>query len=86
MNVLRPQALIHDRYRILNLLGQGGFGAVYAAIDERLQRRVAIKQLLRVNERISRQFEREAHLLANLVHPGMPRVTDHFSDQNGQFW
>ncbi len=85
MNVLRPQALIHDRYRILNLLGQGGFGAVYAAIDERLQRRVAIKQLLRVNERISRQFEREAHLLANLVHPGMPRVTDHFSDQNGQF-
>ena len=85
ISILPPAKLIHERYRVVQLLGQGGFGAVYEALDLRLNRRVALKQLLHINERISRQFAREAQLLANLQHPALPRVTDHFTDPAGQF-
>ncbi|HEY0607066.1 MAG TPA: protein kinase [Herpetosiphonaceae bacterium] len=85
MSNLELNTLIYDRYRIVRLIGQGGFGAVYEALDIRLNRRVAIKRLLRVGERLSKQFEREAQLLANLIHPALPRVTDHFTDTAGQF-
>ncbi len=81
--MLKPNTLIHDRYRIVRLLGQGGFGAVYEALDERLNCRVALKLLVRVSDRISRQFTNEAQLLANLHHPALPRVTDHFADAAG---
>ena len=86
MSILAPGSTLQDRYRVGHLIGQGGFGAVYEAVDERLGRRVALKQLLRASERLpSRQFEREAQLLANLHHPALPRVTDHFTTPDGQF-
>ncbi len=85
MSTLAPGSTLQDRYRVGHLIGQGGFGAVYEAVDERLGRRVALKQLLRASERLARQFEREAQLLANLHHPALPRVTDHFTTPNGQF-
>ncbi len=81
--MLKPNTLVHDRYRIVRLMGQGGFGAVYEALDERLNCRVALKLLMRVSDRISRQFTNEAQLLANLHHPALPRVTDHFADAAG---
>jgi len=76
---------LQQRYRVERLIGQGGFGAVYEAVDLRLNRRIALKQLLRAGERLSRQFEREAQLLANLDHPSLPDVHDHFSTPDGQF-
>ena len=79
MNMLAPGSIVQERYRVDHLIGQGGFGAVYEAVDERLGRRVALKRLLRISDRISRQFEREARLLANLEHPSLPSVIDHFS-------
>ena len=83
--MLRPDTLLHNRYRIVRQIGQGGFGAVYEAVDQRLNRRVALKQLIQVSERISRQFTREAELLANLSHPALPNVIDYFGDPLGQF-
>jgi serine/threonine protein kinase len=78
-------ALIHQRYRIVRRIGQGGMGAVYEAIDERLKNRVALKQTLIGGEQYARAFEREAQLLASLRHTALPRVIDHFSDESGQF-
>lgn len=83
--MLRPDTLIHERYRIVQLIASGGFGMVYEAIDERLNQRVALKQLVRVSERISKHFTNEARLLAGLNHPALPRVTDYFPDANGPF-
>ena len=68
-----------DRYRIVRLPGQGGFGAVYQAWDLTLERPCAIKESLDTTQEALRQFKREARLLANLAHPNLPRVTDYLS-------
>ena len=75
---LENDFLLHNRYRILGILGRGGMGAVYQAVDESLGVNVAVKENL-IDDQVSlRQFKREATVLANLRHPNLPRVTDHF--------
>jgi eukaryotic-like serine/threonine-protein kinase len=83
--MLTPDTVLQGRYRIVRQLGQGGMGAVYEAVDERLDTTVALKETLFTDERLRRQFEREARLLARLHHPALPRVSDHFSEGDGQF-
>ncbi len=83
--MLTPDTILQGRYRIIRQLGQGGMGAVYEAVDERLDTTVALKETLFADERLRRQFEREARLLARLHHPALPRVSDHFSEGDGQF-
>jgi peptide/nickel transport system substrate-binding protein len=74
------------RYRIERELGRGGFGAVYKAWDINLQRPCAVKENLNTSAEARRQFAREATVLANLSHPNLPRVTDHFSiPDQGQY-
>ncbi len=83
--MLTPETVLQGRYRIVRQLGQGGMGAVYEAIDQRLDTTVALKETLFADERLRKQFEREARLLARLHHPALPRVSDHFSEGDGQF-
>ena len=83
--MLAPETILQSRYRIVRLLGQGGMGAVYEAIDERLDTMVALKETLFADERLRKQFEREARLLARMHHPALPRVSDHFAEGDGQF-
>jgi len=70
--------LLHNRYRIEDLLGKGGMGAVYRAWDIHLDIPVAVKGNLDTSPEAQRQFSREARILARLSHPNLPRVTDHF--------
>ena len=84
--------LLRDRYRVIKLLGQGGFGRTFLAIDEAepIQPRCAIKQLYRQvgsgSSRQSVQFRQEALRLLSLgKHPRIPRLLDHF-EQEGQFY
>ena len=83
--MLAPETVLQGRYRIVGQLGQGGMGAVYEAIDERLDTIVALKETLFTDERLRKQFEREARLLARLHHPALPRVSDHFNEGEGEF-
>jgi eukaryotic-like serine/threonine-protein kinase len=83
--MLTPETVLQGRYRVVRQLGQGGMGAVYEAIDERLDTTVALKETLFGDERLRKQFEREARLLARMHHPALPRVSDHFSEADGQF-
>ena len=66
-------------FRILELLGEGGMGAVYRAEDSRLGREVAIKVLPEAftadPERLAR-FEREAQVIAALNHPNICTLHD----------
>ena len=83
--MLTPETILQGRYRIVRQLGQGGMGAIYEAIDQRLDTTVALKETLFADERLRKQFEREARLLARLHHPALPRVSDHFAETDGQF-
>jgi serine/threonine protein kinase len=82
---LRVGAILQDRYRITRELGAGGMGAVYEAIDQRLETTVALKETLSTDDRLRRQFEQEARLLAQLHHPCLPRVSDYFSESGRAF-
>jgi eukaryotic-like serine/threonine-protein kinase len=83
---LERGSLLNKRYRIIEILGQGGMASVYRAVDENLGMDVAVKENLFTTDEYSRQFRREAVILANLRHPNLPRVTDHFSIENqGQY-
>src|SRR5712691_6939262 len=84
-SVLEPGSVLQDRYRIVRQLGKGGMGAVYEAVDQRLDATVALKETFSVDERLRRQFEQEARLLAQLHHPALPRVSDYFTENGRAF-
>jgi len=84
--------LLANRYKLLSCIGQGGMGAVYKAADTRFNNRpVAIKEMstsglpaARLQE-AEEAFEREAHLLADLLHPNLPRIYEHFAENDRSY-
>jgi serine/threonine-protein kinase len=66
------------RYALRELIARGGMGVVYAAEDEKLHRRVALKVLdtAGANEDLTKRLVREARILAQLEHPGIVPVHD----------
>jgi eukaryotic-like serine/threonine-protein kinase len=83
---LEKNTLVHNRYRVVEILGQGGMGSVYRAVDENLGATIALKENLFTSDEYSRQFRLEAVILANLRHPNLPRVYDHFVfGEQGQY-
>ena len=63
--------LVLDRYRLLRRLGAGGFGVVWLAHDERLDRVVAVKRIATHDAAAGTRAEREAKAAARLQHPGI---------------
>jgi len=61
---LQAGQLLHRRYRIQKRLGRGGFGAIYLAIDENLNRPCVVKENLDTSPEAQEQFAMEARLLA----------------------
>ena len=82
---LTPGTTLQGRYRVVRRLGKGGMGAVYEAIDQRLDTTVALKETFSADECLRRQFAQEAHLLALLHHPALPRVSDYFTEGDRAF-
>ena len=84
--LLRGRVLA-ERYRIEEVIGRGGMGAVYRATDERLGRAVAVKVITAVaadpeaRERVRARFRREAAAAARLPHhPNVVPVYDYGTD------
>lgn len=77
----QPGELIKQRYQINNILGKGGVGITYSAVDTKKQVTVAIKavSLRQLNDwKQVELFEREAQVLAKLNHPNIPKYLDYF--------
>jgi serine/threonine protein kinase len=66
------------RYRLLGQIARGGMGVVYAAEDEKLERRVALKvlEVPGAGGELASRLMREARVLARLEHPGIVPVHD----------
>lgn len=64
--------VLNGRYLVLKELGEGGFGTVYHARDQELNRDVALK-VLKADAQVDR-FVRESRLLARLSHPNIVTV------------
>ncbi|MCS7221931.1 MAG: serine/threonine-protein kinase [Anaerolineae bacterium] len=85
--------ILRSRYRIIELVGHGGMGAVYRAEDLRLQgRQCAVKEVLPelglppdLLAQMQEQFYREASILARLDHPNLPKVSDYFSHHGREY-
>ncbi len=70
----RVQNALGESFRVLDLLGQGGFAEVWAATDLKLKRQVAVKVLrgdLVISTALSERFRREAEAVAKLRHPNI---------------
>lgn len=72
-------ALVAGRYQILNLLGEGGMGSVYRALDTVLDETVAFKVLRRelaASPELIERFKREVKLARRVTHPNVARMFD----------
>ena len=77
---------VDNKYRIEQLLGRGGMGAVYRARDMRLDRLVALKVVraeLLGDPEARRRFRREAQIVARLQHPSIVAVYDYGTFADG---
>ena len=77
--------LVLGRYRLGPRLGAGGFGTVYAATDERLQRPVAVKVIPSAPSRDPERGRREALAAGRLDHPGVVAVYDAGEDSRARY-
>ena len=86
-----PTSLFEDRYRIERVIGEGAFGRVYLAMDTRLRRNVAVKELLASRnttdhatyERYLERFQREARATGTIQQPTVVTVYDLHVDAQG---
>jgi tetratricopeptide (TPR) repeat protein/predicted Ser/Thr protein kinase len=76
---LAPGTILGTRYEIIQLLGQGGMGAVYKARDRELDRFLALKVIrpeLAVNPEILHRFKQELILARQVTHKNVIRIFD----------
>ena len=92
-NTHHKNEIVKDRYRIREIIGQGGMGCVYLADDLRLAGRLCALKAVYYEQNLPEdvikqtreQFKREATVLARLDHPNLPKVSDFFSDEDRDY-
>lgn len=86
MNPLEHNTLLQNRYLIGQMIGRGGAGEVYLAIDQRIGAPVVMKRTYYAgSDVLGGGFESEARALERVRHQVLPKVTDHFVEQGDQF-
>jgi len=79
LNLLGQGTVLANRYRVTQVLGCGGMGAVYLAHDQNIPNQlVAVKENLSNSAQAQQQFQSEVQVMRRLRHTGLPRVTDQF--------
>ena len=89
--MLATGIILQRRYQIIKLLASGGMGNVYLAMHTRLQKQVAVKELMRVTDTLDKQrqfeeqFTQEAQLLGGLDHRNLASVSDYFEERGHHY-
>ncbi|MEM8610754.1 MAG: serine/threonine-protein kinase [Cyanobacteria bacterium P01_H01_bin.105] len=90
--VLAVGALLQNRYRIVRLLGQGGFGRTYLTKDQgRFEEECVIKEFIpaagsdRFSSKAAQLFQREAEILYQISHPQIPQFRAAFEQDQRLF-
>lgn len=92
-DIHKKNEIVKERYKIREIIGQGGMGCVYLADDLRLAGRLCALKAVYYESNLPEdvinqtraQFKREATVLARLDHPNLPKVSDFFSDQDRDY-
>ncbi|GAB4151394.1 MAG: hypothetical protein Fur0021_15250 [Candidatus Promineifilaceae bacterium] len=90
---LPDNTILRKRYKLTNVVGQGGMGSIYRAEDLRLPGRLcAIKEVqpdrsagAAAAAQMQNQFLQEASILAQLDHPNLPKVSDFFQENDRDY-
>lgn len=74
-------SIIDNKYEVLKQIGKGGMSTVYLAMDKRLNKQWAIKEIIKIandknNEVVVQSLLVEANLMKRLDHPSLPRIVD----------
>ena len=77
--------ILNGRYRIERVLGSGGFGHVYLALDQNLNQPFALKEYLVSGPSGQEQLMHEANVLSQLHHPNLPAFHDAFHE-HGRYY
>ena len=85
-------ALLNQRYRVLNALGEGGFGKVYKVEDKQLNNRLLAAKKLdfasiapKDHQDAINSFKQEAIILSDLRHPNLPRIYEYLEENNNYY-
>ncbi|MDE6434101.1 MAG: serine/threonine protein kinase [Lachnospiraceae bacterium] len=85
----RAGTVIGGKYEILKKIGQGGMSVVYVAMDTRLNKQWAVKEVIKNKEQdtkaLLRSLQREANILKMADHPVLPRIVDIINDKGTVF-
>ena len=82
---LQTGDMLKGRYQIVREIGSGGMSVVYLAIELGKDTFWAVKAA-DMNKKISKRLFSEAKILSELDHPGLPRIADFFSSEDGRYF
>src|SRR5579859_6456200 len=85
METVPPGTILLGRYRIERVLGSGGFGHVYLAVDLTSNRQFAIKEYFVTGTSGQAQLQHEARVLSQLHHPNLPAFHEAFNERGHYF-
>lgn len=85
METVPSGTILHGRYRIERVLGSGGFGHVYLAVDLTSNRQFAIKEYFVTGTSGQAQLQHEARVLSQLHHPNLPAFHEAFNERGHYF-
>ncbi len=85
METVPPGTILHGRYRIERVLGSGGFGHVYLALDVQTNQQYALKEYFVTGSSGQAQLQHEARVLSQLHHPYLPAFHEAFSERGHYF-
>ncbi len=90
--VHQPGELLQGRFKIIELVGQGGMGAVYRAVEIATEKIVAIKQMREDTtaglglEKMKAKFDQEWQILQQLDHPRIPRMLESLVESDSVYY